>query len=41
MELSNNQTANSISRREKKPQLPLLDLTPYAVSSKINEKDGQ
>ena len=41
MELSNNQTANFISRREKKPQLPLLDLTPYAVSSKINEKDGQ
>ena len=40
-ELSINQAVPFISRREQKPQLPLLDLTPYAVPSKINENDGQ
>jgi hypothetical protein len=40
-ELSINQAVPFISRRVKKPQLPLLDLTPYAVPSEINENDGQ
>jgi hypothetical protein len=40
-ELSINQAVPFISRRVKKPQLPLLDLTPYAVPSKTSEKDGQ
>ena len=32
-EISINQAVPFISRRVKKPQLPLLDLTPYAVPS--------